>query len=82
MNPLTGFETLEVWYVGPLPIEFASFACRPSDKFARLRSVPGMWAFAPGHNHSYSPDPAVAQRQRLAELHALVRSSERSSQLR
>ena len=54
-------------HVGPLPIKFASFACRPSDKFARLRSVPGMWAFAPGHNHSYSPDPAVAQRQRLAD---------------
>jgi len=54
-------------HAGSLPVSFKSFECAASDKFTRLRSAPGIWAFAPAHNRSYSPDAAAASRQRLAD---------------
>jgi hypothetical protein len=65
-EPVAYRATIRV-HAGMFPIDLKTVTCLPSDKFARLRSSPGIWAFAPRHNRSYSSDPRAATAQRLAD---------------
>ena len=62
--PISYRATIRV-HAGGVPIELKSFECKPSPKFARLRSMAGIWAFAPFHNRSYASAPRAAAAQRL-----------------
>jgi len=54
-----------------LPLDLRAVSCAPTDAFARMRSKPGMWAFAPNHQGpdgaGYTGDAAERRAARLAD---------------